>query len=119
MTIKSLLDVIKWLVGDVGGNHVLDLHGYLGVRLDDAVGLYIDRPDRASDSLLSSGENSYNESHQSKENHQANQTYSYRTEYRRSDFLSSNIPSRRMMWNTIAWSYTLSIATCIASSIRS
>ena len=76
MTIKSLLDVIKWLVGDVGGNHVLDLHGDLGVGLDDAVALDLDRPDWVGCNLLSSGENCYDQSHQSKENYQTNQTNS-------------------------------------------
>ena len=31
-------------VGDVGGNHVLDIHGHLGIRLDDAIALDIVHP---------------------------------------------------------------------------
>ena len=43
-TISDWLDVIQWFVGDVGGNHVLDIQGHLGIRLDDAIALDIDRP---------------------------------------------------------------------------
>ena len=48
------LDFVQLFVGNVGGHHILDLHGYLGIRLDDTVALYLDRPDWVSDGLLSS-----------------------------------------------------------------
>ena len=74
ITVSARLDVIQWFVGDVGGDHVLDLHGNLGVRLDDAFTLYLDRPDRLSGRVLSPGEKGYDQSNQGEENYQTNQT---------------------------------------------
>ena len=77
------LDFVQLFVGNVGGHHILDLHGYLGVGLDDAVALDLDGPDGVSDSLLSPCEDCYNQGNQSKEHNQANQTNSYRREQQR------------------------------------
>ena len=54
ITAKKWLDVIECFVGNVGRHHILDLHGYLGIGLDDTVALDLDRPDWVSDGLLSS-----------------------------------------------------------------
>ena len=67
------LDFVQLFVGNVGGHHILDLHGYLGVGLDDTITLDLDGPDSVVGRLLSSSQNSHNQSDQSEEDDQTNQ----------------------------------------------
>ena len=69
------LDFVQLFVGNVGGHHILDLHGYLGVGLDDTIGLDLNSPDSGGGGggVLSPCQHRHSQCDQAKEHDHTNQ----------------------------------------------